>query len=354
MDEPTSVLTPQAVRKLFETLRQLADEGCSILYISHKLDEVRELCHNATVLRGGRVTGHCVPAPRDAGLHGADDDRQGTGGLPARRAGRARRGAARAARAHAARAAPLRRRAAGRGAGSARGRDRRHRGRVGQWAAGTAAGPLRRGAAAARGRRIRVAGRPAGGPPGQRRAPRARPGLRAGGAAGPRRRAGDEPGRQRPADGASAGPGAARPGPARRGARLRAALHRRIRGQMRRTAGAGRCAVGRQPAEVHRRARAAAAPARARGGAAHLGRGCRRGGLHPPVADRAARRGCGAAGGVGRAGRAVRGLRPDRGDGQRAVVAGRAHATDRRGNHRPVDERHVARGRRRRRCRCPR
>ncbi|MFT3813421.1 MAG: ABC transporter ATP-binding protein [Acidovorax sp.] len=61
MDEPTSVLTPQAVRKLFETLRQLSDEGCSILYISHKLDEVRELCHSATVLRNGRVTGHCTP-----------------------------------------------------------------------------------------------------------------------------------------------------------------------------------------------------------------------------------------------------------------------------------------------------
>ncbi len=62
MDEPTSVLTPQAVRKLFETLRQLSSEGCSILYISHKLDEVRELCHSATVLRNGRVTGHCIPA----------------------------------------------------------------------------------------------------------------------------------------------------------------------------------------------------------------------------------------------------------------------------------------------------
>ncbi|PLX67405.1 MAG: ABC transporter [Azoarcus sp.] len=61
MDEPTSVLTPQAVRKLFETLRQLAAEGCSILYISHKLDEIKELCHTATVLRGGRVTGHCRP-----------------------------------------------------------------------------------------------------------------------------------------------------------------------------------------------------------------------------------------------------------------------------------------------------
>ena len=62
MDEPTSVLTPQAVRKLFETLRKLATEGCSILYISHKLDEIQELCHTATVLRGGKVTGHCVPS----------------------------------------------------------------------------------------------------------------------------------------------------------------------------------------------------------------------------------------------------------------------------------------------------
>ena len=62
MDEPTSVLTPQAVRKLFDTLRQLADEGCSILYISHKLDEIQELCHVATVLRDGKVTGHCIPA----------------------------------------------------------------------------------------------------------------------------------------------------------------------------------------------------------------------------------------------------------------------------------------------------
>ena len=62
MDEPTSVLTPQAVRKLFDTLRQLADEGCSILYISHKLDEIQELCHVATVLRDGKVTGDCIPS----------------------------------------------------------------------------------------------------------------------------------------------------------------------------------------------------------------------------------------------------------------------------------------------------
>ncbi|WP_296745005.1 ABC transporter ATP-binding protein [Mesorhizobium sp.] len=61
LDEPTSVLTPQAVVKLFNTLRQLAAEGCSILYISHKLDEVQELCDTATVLRNGRVTGTSLP-----------------------------------------------------------------------------------------------------------------------------------------------------------------------------------------------------------------------------------------------------------------------------------------------------
>jgi ABC-type uncharacterized transport system ATPase subunit len=55
------VLTPQAVQKLFETLRTLAASGCSILYISHKLDEIRALCHKCTVLRGGRVTGEVDP-----------------------------------------------------------------------------------------------------------------------------------------------------------------------------------------------------------------------------------------------------------------------------------------------------
>ncbi|MDO9403037.1 MAG: ABC transporter ATP-binding protein [Polaromonas sp.] len=61
MDEPTSVLTPQAVENLFVTLRRLAADGCSILYISHKLHEIRALCSACTVLRGGRVTGHCDP-----------------------------------------------------------------------------------------------------------------------------------------------------------------------------------------------------------------------------------------------------------------------------------------------------
>ena len=61
MDEPTSVLTPQEVEILFQTLRRLAGEGCSILYISHKLDEIRVLCEKATVLRGGKVTATCDP-----------------------------------------------------------------------------------------------------------------------------------------------------------------------------------------------------------------------------------------------------------------------------------------------------
>ena len=69
LDEPTSVLTPQAVEKLFVTLRQLAAEGCAILYISHKLDEIRDLCHHCTVLRGGRVTGEVDPGQEtNAGL----------------------------------------------------------------------------------------------------------------------------------------------------------------------------------------------------------------------------------------------------------------------------------------------
>ncbi|MFT4172160.1 MAG: ABC transporter ATP-binding protein [Rhodocyclaceae bacterium] len=62
LDEPTSVLTPQAVLKLFDTLRRLSSEGVSILYISHKLHEIQELCHKATVMRGGKVTGEAVPS----------------------------------------------------------------------------------------------------------------------------------------------------------------------------------------------------------------------------------------------------------------------------------------------------
>jgi simple sugar transport system ATP-binding protein len=66
MDEPTSVLTPQEAERLFETLRRLADEGCAILYISHKLEEIRNLCRHATIMRQGRVVAECDPRQESA------------------------------------------------------------------------------------------------------------------------------------------------------------------------------------------------------------------------------------------------------------------------------------------------
>ena len=66
MDEPTSVLTPQEADQLFETLRRLAAEGRTILYISHKLDEIRRLCDRATILRGGQVVAACDPRQETA------------------------------------------------------------------------------------------------------------------------------------------------------------------------------------------------------------------------------------------------------------------------------------------------
>jgi len=66
MDEPTSVLTPQEVGILFCTLRQLAAEGTAILYISHKLEEIRTLCDEATILRRGKVVATCTPRDRTA------------------------------------------------------------------------------------------------------------------------------------------------------------------------------------------------------------------------------------------------------------------------------------------------
>jgi ABC-type uncharacterized transport system ATPase subunit len=62
MDEPTSVLTPQEVIVLFKTLRRLAEEGVSILYISHKLQEIKDLCHVATIMRMGQVVDNCIPS----------------------------------------------------------------------------------------------------------------------------------------------------------------------------------------------------------------------------------------------------------------------------------------------------
>ncbi len=66
MDEPTSVLTPQEVEILFETLHKLKAEGTSILYISHKLEEIRALCDTATILRLGKKVDTCTPAETSA------------------------------------------------------------------------------------------------------------------------------------------------------------------------------------------------------------------------------------------------------------------------------------------------
>ena len=61
LDEPTSVLTPQEADQLFVVLESLKAEGRAILYISHKLDEVKRLCDTATILRGGKKVATCDP-----------------------------------------------------------------------------------------------------------------------------------------------------------------------------------------------------------------------------------------------------------------------------------------------------
>jgi simple sugar transport system ATP-binding protein len=54
LDEPTALLTPQGITQLFKALRSLADQGCTVIFISHKLDEVMDISHRITVLRDGR------------------------------------------------------------------------------------------------------------------------------------------------------------------------------------------------------------------------------------------------------------------------------------------------------------
>ena len=66
MDEPTAVLTPQEADQLFVTLGRLAREGCAVIYISHRLEEVKRLCHNATILRHGKVVANVDPTKENA------------------------------------------------------------------------------------------------------------------------------------------------------------------------------------------------------------------------------------------------------------------------------------------------
>jgi len=62
LDEPTAVLTPQETREIFEVFRRLRAEGASVIFISHKLDEVLEIADRITVIRRGKVVGSRKPA----------------------------------------------------------------------------------------------------------------------------------------------------------------------------------------------------------------------------------------------------------------------------------------------------
>ena len=76
LDEPTAVLTPQEADQLFIVLERLKAEGRAILYISHKLEEVKRLCDTATILRGGKKVATCNPQGGDRVLAGAHDGRR--------------------------------------------------------------------------------------------------------------------------------------------------------------------------------------------------------------------------------------------------------------------------------------
>lgn len=65
LDEPTAVLTPQEVEGLFKIMHSLIAQGKSLIFISHKLKEVREIADQIVVLRGGRVVGSTTPAESD-------------------------------------------------------------------------------------------------------------------------------------------------------------------------------------------------------------------------------------------------------------------------------------------------
>ncbi len=65
LDEPTAVLTPSESAELFENLRKLRADGKSVVFISHKLDEVLAIADRITVLRRGKVVGHTTPKGTD-------------------------------------------------------------------------------------------------------------------------------------------------------------------------------------------------------------------------------------------------------------------------------------------------
>src|SRR5690625_6344029 len=68
LDEPTAVLTPQETDELMQIMRQLRDEGTSIVFITHKLREVKAVSDRITVIRHGKVVGEADPSADQAEL----------------------------------------------------------------------------------------------------------------------------------------------------------------------------------------------------------------------------------------------------------------------------------------------
>ncbi len=65
MDEPTAVLTPQEIKRLFKIIRNMREQGCAVIIITHKLNEVMEISDRVTVLRKGKSIGTVVTAEVD-------------------------------------------------------------------------------------------------------------------------------------------------------------------------------------------------------------------------------------------------------------------------------------------------
>ena len=89
LDEPTASLTPSEAQVLFRILRKLRDDGVAIGFVSHKLEEVFDICDTVTVLRDGRnaCDSAALKSLNRAG-RGADDDRPRRAHLAARARGR--------------------------------------------------------------------------------------------------------------------------------------------------------------------------------------------------------------------------------------------------------------------------
>ena len=121
LDEPTAVLTPQEADQLFVVLDRLKAEGRAILYISHKLEEVKRLCDTATILRGGKKVSTCNPQHGDRRIARAHDGRRRHQGSEGRR-GASNHGAA-----------PRRQRSQPGARRSARGPARAHLARAQRW-----------------------------------------------------------------------------------------------------------------------------------------------------------------------------------------------------------------------------